>query len=206
VVRNFAGWWWWVGAGSSDVLPGDDEKRERKGVRAAKKEARVEKRKQSKGGVGDFLSNLWQRNQPPPPRAPEPRPGLNRVDSSSTVSTSTRDQPTSDNGSITSAAEARTPKSIIGHFASFWHVLRRAHKHAVRNQALERIRLRGGRRSAESDVNEGRPRDIAMIAMNKTSRTIDDAQNKPVATTTGAGVLWWGPFGRWRFRDRTTFN
>jgi hypothetical protein len=116
--------------------------------------------------------------------------------------------------------------------AGWWHALGRAHRNAVRAQNLERVVINSRRRRQrhpqryyespfssearaleELEELEREREERARNRENRRSRARggDDRREgerrarATVPHVRGSGAMWWGPFERWRFRDRTVY-
>jgi len=97
----------------------------------------------------------------------------------------------------------------------WWHALRRAHRNAVHAQNLERVIVNSRRqRQRQSQyyespfANEARALE-ALEALNEVERRRQEVRGRDGESgnqsSRGQSALWWGPFERWRFRDRTVY-
>jgi len=98
--------------------------------------------------------------------------------------------------------------------SGWWHALRRAHRNAVRAQNLERVVINSRRQRHRQEyyespfTNEARALEaLEEMDRERAEREIRGRRMKEmgVSASMGSRALWWGPFERWRFRDRTVY-
>jgi hypothetical protein len=162
---------------------------------------------------------LWTRQRVSLP-SQEGTDGLRRVASRESVAS--RD--TVAEGSSAAADDTRATGYT---FKAFWNSIRRDHRHAVRIQTLERLAARSRRRrpgdgpfenelAADMPGENDIPLDSLQGDMRRSSRRLEEdhlmvvSPNTPVTPeppqSPGTGLLWWGPFSKWRLRDRTVYD
>jgi len=98
--------------------------------------------------------------------------------------------------------------------SGWWHTLRRAHRNAVRAQNLERVVINSRRQRHRQEyyespyTNETRALEaLEEMDRERIEREVRGRRRKEmgVSASMGSRALWWGPFERWRFRDRTVY-
>jgi hypothetical protein len=98
--------------------------------------------------------------------------------------------------------------------SGWWRTLRRAHRNAVRAQNLERVVINSRRYQRRQSQYYESPfanetRAMEELEQMERERRLQEAAAKKrrelMSTSRGQGALWWGPFERWRFRDRTVY-
>lgn len=96
---------------------------------------------------------------------------------------------------------------------AWWHTLRRAHRNAVRVQHLERVVLNSRRQRYQQRYYESpyanEARALEALEEIERERVREEGQQqqrrKERERAGGRSAFWWGPFERWRFRDRTVY-
>jgi hypothetical protein len=113
------------------------------------------------------------------------------------------------------AEETQLDSSSYFGLAGWWRTLRRAHRNAVRAQNLERVVINSRRYRHQASqyyespfANETRALE-ALEELEREKKARQDAARKKremlSTSSKGNSALWWGPFERWRFRDRTVY-
>lgn len=111
-------------------------------------------------------------------------------------------------------ADSSYYSGILG-LAGWFRALRRAHRNAVRAQNLERVVINSRRqRHRQSQyyespfANETRAlEELEAMEQDRRDREVTAQKRREMlsASSTGRSPFWWGPFERWRFKDRTVY-
>jgi hypothetical protein len=192
--QSFFGWWWWVGAGSGGGLTGKDDEMEEKLQRRAKRETRRKAAEERSQKRKLMAQQVWQgvasalSRETSPPRRRRRRPSSSHTLVDEEVEMSSLDR---NHRSTSFETSGRIP-SYMPNIAFRWYKsLRRAHIDAARLQAEETAeRMRG--------IGQDRMRDEEGSG----DRVLSESEGAPKSNS----FWWWGPLGRWRLQDSTTYS